>query len=74
MRTFPVQIESMLRYMAFQTISGRSYGTIINHSSQLLGFGKVWDSDYRFKLVVRGAKRYKEVIQRKLLLRGYSAS
>ena len=61
---FPIQIPFLIRYVAYLTLSGRTYGTIINHLSslkhfnQLLGFGKVWDSHYRFQLVLRGAKRY----------------
>ena len=61
---FPIQTPFLMRYVAYLTLSGRAYGTIINHLSslkhfnQLLGFGKVWDSYYRFQLVLRGAKRY----------------
>ena len=61
---FPIEIQLLIRYVAHLTLSGRSFGTISNHLSslkhvnQLLGFGKVWDTHYRFQLVLRGAKRY----------------
>ena len=61
---FPVQIDLLIRYVAYLTLSGRTYATIINHIgslkhvNQLLGFGKVWDTHYRFQLVLRGVKRY----------------
>ena len=44
---FPVQIDLLIRYVAYLTLSGRTYATIINHIgslkhvNQLLGFGKV---------------------------------
>ena len=61
---FPIEIQLLIRYVAHLTLPGRSFGTISNHLSslkhvnQLLGFGKVWDTHYRFQLVLRGAKRY----------------
>ena len=61
---FPIEIQLLIHYVAHLTLSGRSFGTISNHLSslkhvnQLLGFGKVWDTHYRFQLVLRGAKRY----------------
>ena len=61
---FPVQIDLLIRYVAYLTLSGRTYATIINHIgslkhvNQLLGFGKVWDTHYRCQLVLRGVKRY----------------
>ena len=61
---FPIEIQLLIRYVAYLTLSGRSFGTISNHLSslkhvnQLLRFGKVWDMHYRFQLVLRGAKRY----------------
>ena len=61
---FPIEIQLLIRYVAHLTLSGKSFGTISNHLSslkhvnQLLGFGKVWDTHYRFQLVLRGAKRY----------------
>lgn len=59
-----IEIQSLIRYVAHLTLSGRSFGTIsthlssLKHVNQLLGFGKVWDTHYRFQLVLRGAKRY----------------
>ena len=61
---FPIEIQLLIRYVPHLTLPGRSFGTISNHLSslkhvnQLLGFGKVWDTHYRFQLVLRGAKRY----------------
>ena len=82
---FPVQIDLLIRYVAYLTFSGRTFATIINHIgslkhvNQLLGFGKVWDSHYRFQLVLRGVKRYlgvspnrKHPITLELLLQVYS--
>ena len=64
---FPVQIDLFIHYVAYLTLSGRTYATITNHISslkhvnQLLGFGKVWVTHYRFQLVLRGVKRYLRV-------------
>ena len=61
---FPFKIEFLIHYIAYFTPSGRSYGTIVNHPSsvkhvnQLLGFGKDWDTNYHFQLVLWDAKRY----------------
>ena len=81
----PVQIDLLIRYVAYLTLSVRTYATIINHIgslkhvNQLLGFGKVWDTHYRFQLVLRGVKRYLGVspncrhpITPELLLQVYS--
>ena len=82
---FPVQIDLLIRYVAYLTLSGRTYATIINHIgslkhvNQLLGFGKVWDTHYRCQLVLRGVKRYlgespnrKHPITAEILLQVYS--
>ena len=82
---FPVQIDLLIRYVAYLTLSGRTYATIINHIgslkhvNQLLGFGKVWDTHYRCQLVLRGVKRYlgvspnrKHHITPEILLQVYS--
>ena len=82
---FPVQIDLLIRYVAYLTLSGRTYATIINHIgslkhvNQLLGFGKVWDTHYRFQLVLRGVKRHpgvspkrKHPITPEILLQVYS--
>ena len=61
---FPIEIQLVIRYVAYLILSERSFDTISNHLSslehvnQLLGFGKVWDTHYRFQLVLQGAKRY----------------
>ena len=51
----------------------------LKHVNQLLGFGKVWDSHYRFQLVLKGVKLYlgvspnrKHPITCELLLQVYS--
>ena len=80
-----VPCSDRLRYVAYLTLSGRTYATIINHIgslkhvNQLLGFGKVWDTHYRFQLVLRGVKRYlgvspnrKHPITPEVLLQVYS--
>ena len=61
---FPVQIDLLIHYVAYLTLSGRMYATIINHISslkhvnRLLGFRKVWVTHYCFQLVLRGVKHY----------------
>ena len=60
---FPVQVTTILRYLAFLSASGRAFGTIQNHISNikhfhlLLGFAPGWDSAYLFQLALRGSKR-----------------
>ena len=47
---FPVQVTTMLRYLAFLSASGRAFDTIQNHISSikhfhlLFGFAPGWDS------------------------------
>ena len=54
----------MTRYIAYLVSLDRVYGTILNHLSsikhmhKLLGHELTWDTDYRYKLMLRGAKRY----------------
>ena len=61
---FPVQVTTMLRYLAFLSASGRAFGTIQNHISSikhfhlLLGFAPGWDSTDLFQLALRGSKHY----------------
>lgn len=61
---FPVQVTTILRYLAFLSASGRAFGTTHNHISSikhfhlLLGFAPGWDSAYLFQLALRGSKRY----------------
>ena len=60
---FPVQVTTILRYLAFLSASGRAFGTIQNHISSikhfhlLLGFAPGWDSAYLFQLAFRGSRR-----------------
>ena len=60
---FPVQVTTILRYLAFISASGRAFGTIQNHISSikhfhlLSGFPPGWDSAYLFQLALRGSKR-----------------
>ena len=60
---FPVQVTTILRYLAFLSASGRAFGTTQNHISSikhfhlLLGFVPGWDSGYFFQLALRGCKR-----------------
>ena len=63
-RPFPVQVHIILRYIAFLSVTGRSYGTIQNHLSsvrhfhRLFGFPPGWDNSYPFQLALRGCKRF----------------
>lgn len=47
---FPVEVDFLIRYVAHLTLSGRTFGTIINHLSSIkhvnqpLGFDRVWDT------------------------------
>ena len=60
---FPIQVTTILRYLAFLSASGRAFSTIQNHISSiqhfhlLLGFAPGWDSAYLFQLALRGSKR-----------------
>ena len=62
--TFPVSLESISLYVAYLVAHRRAYGTILNHISslkhfhQLAGYELTWSSDYRFTLLLRGAKRF----------------
>ena len=59
---FPVAVTLITRYIAYLVSLGRVYGTILNHLSsikhmhKLLGYDLTWDSDYRYKLLLRGVK------------------
>ena len=61
---FPVTVKLITRYIAYLVSLGRVYGTILNHLSstkrmhKFLGHDLTWDSDYRYKLLLRGVKRY----------------
>ena len=61
---FPVTVTLITHYIAYLVSLGRVYGTILNHLSsikhmhKLLGHNLTWDSDYRYKLMLRGTKRY----------------
>ena len=54
---FPVQIDLLIHYVAYLT----NHISSLKHVNQLLGFGKVWVTHYRFQLVLRGVKRYLRV-------------
>ena len=51
-------------YIAYLFSLGRVYGIILNHLSSIkhmhkfLGHDLTWDSDYRYKLLLRGVQRY----------------
>ena len=61
---FPVTVTLITSYIAYLVSLGRVYGTILNHLSsikhmhKLLGHELTWDTDYCYKLLLRGAKRY----------------
>ena len=58
------RLKLITRYIAYLVSLGRVYGSILNHLSsnkhmhKLLGHDLTWDSDYRYKLLLRGVKRY----------------
>ena len=60
---FPIQVTTILQYLALLSASGRAFGTIQNHISSikqfhlLLGFAPGWDSAYLFQLALGGSKR-----------------
>ena len=57
-------VKLITRYIAYLVSLGRVNGTILNHLSSIkhmhkfLGHDLTWDSDYRYKLLLRGVKRY----------------
>ena len=57
-------MQTILRYIAFLLVTGRSYGTVQNHIASikhfhhLLGFPPRWDNLYSFQLVLCGCKRF----------------
>lgn len=61
---FPISVRSGILYIAYLVAQNRTYGTILNHLSslkhahQLAGYELTWSSDYRFQLLLRGAKRF----------------
>ena len=61
---FPVTVKLITRYIAYLVSLSRIYGTILNllssikHMHKLLSHELTWDSDYRYKLLLHGAKRY----------------
>ena len=63
-RPFPVQPETILRYISFLSVTGRSYGTVQNHISTikhyhcLFGFQPGWENLYSFQLALHGCKRF----------------
>ena len=61
---FPVQVTTIVCYLAFLSASGWAFGTIQNHLSSikhfhlLSGFAPGWDSAYLFQLALRGSKLF----------------
>ena len=61
---FPVTVTLITRYGPYLVSLGRAHGTILNHLSslnhmhKLLGHELTWDSDYCYKLLLRGAKHH----------------
>lgn len=61
---FPVTVTLITRYIAYLFSLGRVYRIILNHLSSIkkmhkfLGHDLTWDCDYRYKLLLRGVKRY----------------
>lgn len=55
---------TIFRYITYLVQLGRAYGTIINHLSsikhvhQYLGLALTWDTDYHYKLLLRGCQRF----------------
>ena len=64
LRPFPVHVQTILRYIAFLSATGRSYGTVQNHIASikhfdcLLGFPPGCDHSYSFQLALHGSKRF----------------
>ena len=58
----PFPVTLITRYVAYLMSLGHDYGTTLNHLSsikhihKLLGQELKWNSDYRYKLLLRGAK------------------
>ena len=61
---FPVTVTLVTRYVTYLVPLGCAYGTILNHLSSLKHMHKLlrheltWDSNYRYKLLLRRAKRH----------------
>ena len=61
---FPVQPETILRYVSFLSATDRSYGTVqnristIKHYHCLFGFHPGWENLYSFQLALHGCKRF----------------
>ena len=64
LQPFPISVQSIILYISYLVAQKRAYGTILNHISslkhahQLAGYELTWSSDYRFQLLLRGAKRF----------------
>lgn len=60
----PFPVTLIKRYVAYLVSLGHVYGTILNHLSSIKHIHKLlehelkWDSDYRYKLLLRGTKRH----------------
>ena len=57
-------VKLITRYIAYLVSLGRVHGTILNHLSSIKHMHKflchdlTWDSDYGYKLLLRGVKRH----------------
>lgn len=64
LQPFPISVWSGILYIAYLVAQNRTYDTILNHpgslthAHQLAGYELTWSSDYRFQLLLRGAKRF----------------
>lgn len=64
LQPFPISVWSGILCIAYLVAQNRAYDTILNHPSslthahQLAGYELTWSSDYRFQLLLRGAKRF----------------
>ena len=64
LQPFLISVRSGILYIAYLVAQNRVYGTILNHLSslkhahQLAGYELTWSSDYRFQLLLQGAKLF----------------
>ena len=61
---FPVSQLTIFRYIAYLVQLGRAFGTITNHLSSIkhvhkfLGYPLTWDTNYHYKLMLKGCQRF----------------
>lgn len=64
LQPFPISVQSSIRYISYLVTQKRTYGTILNHISslkyahQIARYELTWSSDYRFQLLLSGAKQF----------------